>query len=127
MDLVFGWEKRWCLTSLERIGYLFMARDDRHTGETQEKPLGIKEKVLKVLEEQGVEREEIGRVYLVTMPSYLGFQGINPLSVYYCYGKEDGEDRRLNAVVLEVHNTFGERHVYVLRCNVEEDENVAVS
>jgi len=42
-------------------------------------------------------------VWLVTMPSFLGFEGINPLSVWYCYND------KLECVVLEVHNTFGEK------------------
>ena len=35
----------------------------------------------------------------------------NPLSVFWCY---DGQSR-LSAVVAEVHNTYGERHAYLLR------------
>ena len=54
--------------------------------------------------------EKLGRVWLVTMPSFVGFEGINPLSVWYCYGEAQGEGRpELVCVVLEVHNTFGEK------------------
>ncbi len=35
----------------------------------------------------------------------------NPLSVWFCHAA----DGRLEAIVYEVHNTFGERHSYVLR------------
>ena len=35
----------------------------------------------------------------------------NPLSVYYCHDR----DERLACVVAEVHNTYGERHCYLLR------------
>jgi hypothetical protein len=61
------------------------------------------------------------------MPSYCRFEGLNLLTVYFCYRKDN---RRLWIVVLEVriqlasptfeaspcmtlqiHNTFGERHV----------------
>ena len=35
----------------------------------------------------------------------------NPLSVWFCYTA----DERLAAIVYEVHNTYGERHSYVLR------------
>jgi uncharacterized protein len=34
----------------------------------------------------------------------------NPISLYYCFDRHD----TLDTVVAEVHNTFGERHVYVL-------------
>ena len=60
----------------------------------------------------GVAVEEMGRVWMVTMPSYLGFVGVNPLSVYFCYKDGDGQESAgLLCVVLEVHNTFEERYV----------------
>ena len=39
----------------------------------------------------------------------LGHQ-FNPLSVYFCHRREGG----LQALVYEVHNTFGERHSYLM-------------
>jgi hypothetical protein len=45
---------------------------------------------------------------MLTMPRYLGYS-FNPLTTYYVY------DPDLIAVVLEVHNTFGEKHIYVVR------------
>lgn len=50
-----------------------------------------------------------GRIRLLTIPRILGY-AFNPLSIWYCECKE-GE---LRAVVLEVRNTFGEHHHYVL-------------
>lgn len=50
-----------------------------------------------------------GSVTLLTMPRVLGY-GFNPVSLYYC----EHADGRLRAVLAEVHNTFGEHHVYVL-------------
>ncbi len=41
---------------------------------------------------------------MLTMPSYMGYEGINPLTVHYCYEK-DGE-RELAWVVLEVRACF---------------------
>ena len=50
-----------------------------------------------------------GRVELLCFPRVLGFV-FNPLSVWYCrHG-----DGSLRAVLLEVANTFGERHGYLL-------------
>src|SRR5262249_54603493 len=49
------------------------------------------------------------RIKLLTMPRILGY-GFNPLSIYFCYRPDDS----LEAVIYEVHNTFGERHSYVL-------------
>jgi len=42
-------------------------------------------------------------------PRILGFV-FNPISVWFC----DDEDGRLKAIVYEVHNTYEERHAYVL-------------
>jgi DUF1365 family protein len=45
---------------------------------------------------------------MLTMPRFFGYS-FNPLTTYYVY------DTDLIAVVLEVHNTFGEKHIYVVR------------
>lgn len=50
-----------------------------------------------------------GRVMLLCMPRTLGYC-FNPLSVFFCYRK-DGD---LKAIVYQVHNTFAERHSYVI-------------
>ncbi|KAF9468302.1 hypothetical protein BDZ94DRAFT_1209300 [Collybia nuda] len=56
--------------------------------------------------------------WMMTMPSFMGFEGINPLTVYFCY-----KSGQLWLVVLEIHNTFGETHVHVLEIGTNEDEN----
>ncbi|KAF8598618.1 hypothetical protein BDV93DRAFT_450833 [Ceratobasidium sp. AG-I] len=75
----------------------------------------IRAKLVDLLRPSGV---QLGEVWMMTMPSFLGFEGINPLTVYFCYeeGRED-----VWGVVLEVHNTFGERHAYVLKVGKGED------
>ena len=50
------------------------------------------------------------RITLVTNLRVLGYQ-FNPASFYLCHGPS-GE---LECVVVEVHNTFGERHLYTLQ------------
>jgi hypothetical protein len=50
-----------------------------------------------------------GRVSLLTNARVLGYV-FNPLSVYYCH--RPGGD--LACVVAEVHNTYGQRHCYLL-------------
>ena len=81
----------------------------------------MREKVLDLLREYGLGEEEVGRIWVLTMPSFLGFEGINPLTVWYIYRRpsgsadasrtpvEDQERGELLAVILEVHNTFGEK------------------
>ena len=51
-----------------------------------------------------------GNITLVTSPRVIGYQ-FNPASFYLCRDEEDS----LAAVVIEVHNTYGERHLYTLR------------
>jgi DUF1365 family protein len=48
-------------------------------------------------------------IKLLCMPRILGY-GFNPLSVYFC-ARPDGA---LEAIIYQVHNTFGERHSYVM-------------
>jgi uncharacterized protein len=51
-----------------------------------------------------------GRIRLLCMPRTLGYC-FNPISIFFCY-RADGT---LAAVVYQVHNTFGQRHSYVIR------------
>lgn len=60
------------------------------------------------LAEAGLSRAAT-RIELLTMPRLLGY-AFNPLSVYFCSDKAG----RLAAIIYEVHNTFGERHSYVI-------------
>lgn len=50
-----------------------------------------------------------GRIQILCLPRILGYV-FNPISLYYCH-HADGE---LRAVVVEVHNTFGEMHGYLI-------------
>ncbi|OAV87800.1 hypothetical protein PTTG_09664 [Puccinia triticina 1-1 BBBD Race 1] len=71
--------------------------------------------------------EKIGKVYLLSMPTYLGFTSINPLSIYFCYQKptdpSDPIHPPLKYVVLDVQNTFSERHSYLLQVGINELPN----
>lgn len=50
-----------------------------------------------------------GAIRLLALPRVLGY-AFNPLSVWFC----DAPDGRLQAIVYEVNNTFGERHSYLI-------------
>jgi DUF1365 family protein len=50
-----------------------------------------------------------GPIKLLCMPRIFGY-GFNPLSIYFCC-RHDGS---LAAILYEVHNTFGERHSYLI-------------
>jgi DUF1365 family protein len=51
-----------------------------------------------------------GEIWLTTFPRVLGY-AFKPVSFWHCH-RADG---RLVAILAEVNNTFGERHVYLLR------------
>lgn len=57
---------------------------------------------------QAAGRPAAASIRLLAMPRVLGY-GFNPLSLHFCHGA----DGRLHSVLYEVHNTFGERHVYL--------------
>ncbi|THD42484.1 MAG: DUF1365 domain-containing protein [Bradyrhizobium sp.] len=82
------------------------ALNDRDHGDGGATPL--RQQIEARLAESGIDIEG-GAVRLLCMPRTLGV-GFNPLSVYWCY-RRDGS---LAALIYQVHNTFGERHSYVL-------------
>lgn len=51
--------------------------------------------------------KKIENVILITMPRAFGYV-FNPVSFYFCFDNE----KKLLAVIAEVHNTFGEQHTY---------------
>jgi len=61
-----------------------------------------------LLQSEGIADAQ-GEVWLHTYPRVLGFT-FKPVSFWYCH-RADGT---LRAVVVEVNNTFGERHCYLL-------------
>jgi hypothetical protein len=68
----------------------------------------IRENVDRYLSAHGIDLEG-GRVSLLTNARVLGYV-FNPLSIFYCH-RPDGS---LRCVVAEVHNTYGQRHCYLL-------------
>lgn len=61
-----------------------------------------------LLRSEGID-DAHGEVWLHCYPRVLGY-AFKPVSFWYCHAA----DGRLRAVVVEVNNTFGERHVYLL-------------
>jgi uncharacterized protein len=68
----------------------------------------LRPQVVAMLRQAGLDIDG-GPIRLLCMPRVLGYV-FNPLSIFYCH-RLSGE---LAAVVLEVNNTFGERHCYVM-------------
>ena len=86
-----------------RLGLL--AFHDRDHGDGRSDALAWAEELL---HNEGVHDAE-GEVWLHTYPRVLGYV-FKPVSFWYCH-RLDGS---LAAVVVEVNNTFGERHCYLL-------------
>ena len=61
-----------------------------------------------ILFREGIEDAQ-GEIWLHTYPRVLGFT-FKPVSFWYCHAV----DGSLRAIVVEVNNTFGERHCYLL-------------
>ncbi len=61
-----------------------------------------------LLQREGIQ-DATGEIWLQCFPRVLGY-AFKPVSFWYC----ERADGSLSAVVAEVNNTFGERHVYVL-------------
>lgn len=81
----------------------FDARD--HLGDPQ---ATIRQNVDAFLAESGVDLTG-GRITMLASARVFGHT-FNPLSVYWCHDR----DGHLRCVVAEVHNTYGERHRYLL-------------
>ena len=99
---LFGWNKGWFFSFL----------DQDYLGQTTG---SIKSKLNSRLSNLGI---DIGKstVLLVTTPRFIKHT-FNPVNFYYCYTST----KKLEKVIVEVNNTFGEAHLYVLDNLIEEN------
>ncbi|KAJ7607379.1 hypothetical protein FB45DRAFT_1067930 [Roridomyces roridus] len=114
-SLDLGWHGWHIRATAGRWGRLVGLRPKPYLTDTPEG--SIRERLEKVLRDRGF-GGQLEDAWMMTMPSLLGFEGINPLTVYFCY-RPGG---RFFLTVLEVHNTFGESHVYCLETGKHEDK-----
>lgn len=103
LDELPGLSARLRFFSLARWNLFSLAPRDHLRGDGALAP-----QIAAALAEAGIVIEN-PRVRLLCMPRVLGL-AFNPLSVFFCH---DGGDR-LQAILYEVNNTFGQRHFYVL-------------
>ncbi|MBC7713582.1 MAG: DUF1365 domain-containing protein [Rhizobacter sp.] len=68
----------------------------------------LREKITEVLAAEGFHVN--GNIILQTAPRMFGY-GFNPVSFWYIYGAEE----KLEAVLAEVNNTFGDHHYYLMQ------------
>ena len=74
------------------------------------------------LASQGIHNQEL-KIYLHCMPRVLGYT-FNPISYWFCYSTK----HELLAILVEVHNTFGDQHTYYLPAsNISATDSVRAS
>src|SRR5271166_4408265 len=73
----------------------------------------LRERLAKDAAQHGVSLPN-GKIFLLTHLRYLGYN-FNPVSFFYCYDRED----KLQIIMAEVNNTFGETENYWLTPSVE--------
>jgi DUF1365 family protein len=93
-------------SALARNRFGLIAFHDRDHGDGREDSLAWLDDLLA---REGVNDAD-GEVWLHCYPRVLGFT-FKPVSFWYCHR----QDQSLAAIVVEVNNTFGERHCYLLR------------
>jgi uncharacterized protein len=82
-------------------------RSEDHLGDPH---LTIKGNIENYLAQGGIDLGDLGRVLMLANARVLGHV-FDPLSVFWCYDSSG----RLACIVAEVHNTYRERHAYLLR------------
>lgn len=70
----------------------------------------LRANVLRLLDRDGVDTTDVTRVVMLANARVLGHT-FDPMSAFWCFAA----DGSLRAVLVEVHNTYGGRHAYVLR------------
>ena len=117
----FRYRGFWLLLDLDRLDALpallsynrfnLFSLHDRDFGDGSAAPL--RDQVVRKLHAAGIVWNG-GQIRLLCMPRSLG-HCFNPLSIFFC----DHVDGSPAAIIYEVHNTFGERHNYVLPASGE--------
>jgi DUF1365 family protein len=93
--------------AVNRAGWISFHDQDHGDGRSPEDG-GALAWLTELLQREGIDDAD-GEVWLHTYPRVLGYT-FKPVSFWYCH-RIDGE---LRAIVVEVNNTFGERHCYLL-------------
>lgn len=93
-------------------GGVFSFKDRDHGPMQASEPCDLRGWLDSILAEAGIVAPGARRV--LCYPRILGYV-FNPLSVWFCHDNE----ARLKAIVYEVHNTYEERHAYVLAVGEE--------
>jgi len=114
LDELPALDRRLSLFKHNRRG-LFSFHDRDHGPIDSKEPRDLNVWLDDLLAQSGIAADGPRRV--LCYPRILGYV-FNPLSVWFC----DGRDGALKAIIYEVHNTYDERHAYVLP--VGEDQSL---
>ncbi len=104
LDDIEGLSSRLRLFSHNRANLLSLHDADHGDGSA----MPLRAQMARQLADAGIDLAG-GAIRLFCMPRTFGYS-FNPLSLYFCH-RPDGA---LAAIVYQVHNTFGERHCYVM-------------
>ncbi|CAG8610629.1 224_t:CDS:2, partial [Gigaspora margarita] len=115
---ILGYNNRMAIFNINDNDYLGCVNEHDIIEDTAKKNRTIKEKLFLHIKKHNMETENLRRVELVTMPRFFGY-AFNPVSIYYCYDITDA----LKIIVLEVNNTFGEKHLYIMDRDSEADKS----
>jgi DUF1365 family protein len=130
---VFSYHSYQWLVDIDELprlrGGLRLLADFRAADHLGDPRRSIRENLEHFLATQGIDLAG-GRVLMLTNARVLGYV-FNPLTVYWCHGAshtgashtgashtgagQTGAGGQLECVVAEVHNTYGQRHCYLLR------------
>ncbi|HMO02163.1 MAG TPA: DUF1365 domain-containing protein [Oligoflexia bacterium] len=94
-----------CLFGFDRFGiYSIKSRDYLNLGENH-----ITEKIENFIKQLEID-QPIKSVQMLTMPKLLGY-AFNPVNFYIL----ESIDKKILGMIIEVNNTFGERHIYTVK------------
>ncbi len=92
-------------TSLKHNRWAALSFYDKDHGDGRENSLAWLDELL---QSEGID-DAVGEIWLHCYPRVFGYT-FKPVSFWYCHRA----DKTLRAIVVEVNNTFGERHCYLL-------------
>jgi DUF1365 family protein len=116
LDELTGLGGRLRLFSHNRFNLFSFFDSDYGSGSTP-----LREQIEGCAREAGLDLDG-GPIRLLTMPRILGY-AFNPISAYFCHGR----DGKLQAILYEVNNTFGQRHSYFIPVEATESGPVRQS
>lgn len=103
------------ILSFNRFNLFSVHAKDHLAGDDQP----LQDQVHRALRDNSVD-EQADRILMLSLPRVLGYV-FNPISVFYCL-RSDGS---IFAILYEVNNTFGAKHLYVFPVDGEEGGAVA--